>query len=150
MLLRFAALLFCIGLLTGCASSNADRVPPVGYKVTQKDRLTRAELANLINHGKKFAIHSSSVKKRLTKQQQRYILNTRPMITEKYSGYKYGQLEMRWRIGKTAELVLRSKGPLDVKQQNWKLEICTTRKNGPEPEGLISKELEKNIGLPPK
>jgi hypothetical protein len=69
---------------------------------------------------------------------------------EKYSGYKYGLLEMRWRISKTAELILRSKGPLDIKQQNWKLEICTTRKNGPEPEGMISKELEKNIGLPPK
>lgn len=150
MLLRFAVLLFCIGLLTGCESANANRVPPLGYKVTKKDRLTRAELANLINHGQKFAVHSPSVKKRLTKQQQRYILNTRPVVTEKYSGYKYGQLEMRWRIGKTAELVLRSKGPLDVKQQNWKLEICTTRKNGPEPEGLISKELEKNIGLPPK
>lgn len=150
MLYRMILLLCGLLFIAGCASSNADRVPPPDYKVTKKDRLTRAELANLINHGQNFAVRSPSVKKRLTKQQQRYIRNTRPVIVEKYSGYKYGLLEMRWRISKTAELILRSKGPLDIKQQNWKLEICTTRKNGPEPEGMISKELEKNIGLPPK
>jgi hypothetical protein len=141
-------LLCCLAILTGCASNS--NVPPPDYKVTKKDRLTRAELANLVNHGQRFAVRSPKVKKRLTKQQQRYILNTRPVVVEKYSGYKYGLLEMRWRISKTSELVLRSKGPLNVKQQNWKLEICTTQKNGRETDGFISKDLERNIGLPPK
>lgn len=148
MLYRMILLLCCLAILTGCASNS--NVPPLDYKVTKKDRLTRAELANLVNHGQRFAVRSESVKKRLTKQQQRYILNTRPVVVEKYSGYKYGLLEMRWRISKTSELVLRSKGPLNIKQQNWKLEICTTQKNGRETEGFISKELERNIGLPPK
>ena len=149
MFCRMLVLLCCIVILTGCASGSGN-VPPPDYKVTKKDRLTRAELANLVNHGQRFAVRSESVKKRLTKQQQRYVLNTRPVVVEKYSGYKYGLLEMRWRISKTSELVLRSKGPLNVKQQNWKLEICTTQKNGRETEGFISKELERNIGLPPK
>ena len=149
MFLRLSVLLFCIVILCGCVSNTVE-APPLDYKVTKKDRLTRAELANLINHGQRFAVRSESVKKRLTKQQQRYILNTRPVVVEKYSGYKYGLLEMRWRISKTSELVLRSKGPLNVKQQNWKLEICTTQKNGRETEGFISKELENNLALPPK
>lgn len=148
MLYRMILLLCCLAILTGCASNS--NVPPPDYKVTKKDRLTRAELANLVNHGQRFAVRSPKVKKRLTKQQQRYILNTRPVVVEKYSGYKYGLLEMRWRISKTSELVLRSKGPLNVKQQNWKLEICTTQKNGRETDGFISKDLERNIGLPPK
>ena len=148
MLYRMILLLCGLAILTGCASNS--NVPPPDYKVTKKDRLTRAELANLVNHGQRFAVRSPKVKKRLTKQQQRYILNTRPVVVEKYSGYKYGLLEMRWRISKTSELVLRSKGPLNVKQQNWKLEICTTQKNGRETDGFISKDLERNIGLPPK
>ena len=148
MLYRMILLLCCLAILTGCASNS--NVPPLDYKVTRKDRLTRAELANLVNHGQRFAVRSPKVKKRLTPQQQRYILNTRPVVVEKYSGYKYGLLEMRWRISKTSELVLRSKGPLNVKQQNWKLEICTTQKNGRETEGFISKELENNLALPPK
>lgn len=136
-------------LLCGCASQS-ETEPPFDYKVTKKDHLTRAELTNLINHGQHFAVYSSSVKKHLTKSQQRHILNTRPSIDIKYSGYKHGILVMRWRLTRDRDLTLRSKGQLNARRQNWKLEILTTNKNGPQVEGFIAKELEGNIGLPPK
>lgn len=145
---RFAFSCLLVLILCGCASQPPE--PPLDYKVTRKDHLTRAELTNLINHGQKFAVHSPKVKKRLNKHQQRYILNTRPKIDIKYSGYKHGILVMRWRLARNLELTLRSKGPLNTKRQNWKLELLTTNMNGPRVEGFIAKELEGNIGLPPK
>lgn len=140
-------LVLCCLCLTGCYTP---RGPIPGFEATAKDKLTRAELENLIYHGKRFAVRSESVKRKLTPAQINYVQNTKPVVSEKYTAPKYGLLEMRWRITRITELILRSRGPLDVEKQNWELEICVTQESAPLPEGMISKDLEKNLRLPPK
>ena len=132
-----------------CSSDGKPELDP-SYKPAPQDMITRAELNTLIQAGQEFAIHSDSVRKRLTAEQCRYIRTTRPAVREVYYAPKYGLLEMRWRISRRSELILRSRGYLDRKKQNWELEICTVQESAPVPDGLLSPELEKNLALPPK
>ena len=132
-----------------CSSDGKPDLDP-SYQPGPQDKLTRAELNSLILAGQEFAIHSGSVKKRLTREQCRYIQTTRPVVREVYYAPKYGLLEMRWKISRLSELILRSRGYLNRKKQNWELEICTVQESDPVPDGLLSPELEKSLALPPK
>ena len=143
----FAAVFLC--LLVSCAGDSKPELD-LSFKPGPQDKLTRSELASLVRAGQEFAVHSDSVKKRLKPEQCRYIRTTIPAVREVYYAPKYGLLEMRWRISKSSELILRSRGYLDRKKQNWELEICTVQESAPVPEGLLSPELEKNLALPPK
>ncbi|MBO4491336.1 MAG: hypothetical protein J5944_08265 [Lentisphaeria bacterium] len=147
-------LLLASALLTGsallsCASDGKPELDP-SYTPGPNDKLTRSELITLINAGQEFAVHSESVKKRLTPEQCRYVRNTQPSVREVYYAPKYGLLEMRWKISKHSVLILRSRGYLNRDKQNWELEICTVQETAPVPEGLLSPELEKSLALPPK
>lgn len=144
-----AAAVLTASFAVSCASDGKPELDP-SYTPGPNDRLTRGELATLINAGQEFAVHSGSVKKRLTPEQCRYVRNTRPSVREVYYAPKYGLLEMRWRISKLSELILRSRGYLNRDKQNWELEICTIQETAPVPEGLLSPELEKSLALPPK
>lgn len=132
-----------------CAGDGKPELDP-SFVPGPKDKLTRSELHALVNAGQSFAVHSESVKKRLTPEQIRYIRATFPTVREVYFAPKYGLLEMRWKISRKSELILRSRGYLDREKQNWELEICTVTESAPVPEGLLSPELEKNLALPPK
>ena len=144
-----AAALSIVFSAASCASDGRPELDP-SFKPGPDDKLTRSELAELISAGQKFAVHSSSVRKRLTPEQCRYIQMTRPSVREVYFAPKYGLLEMRWKISKLSELILRSRGYLNREKQNWELEICTVHETAPVPDGLLSPELEKNLALPPK
>ena len=144
------SLALCIALFAvSCAGDGRPELDP-SFTPGPKDKLTRSELSALVNAGQSFAVHSESVRKRLKPEQIRYIHTSFPSVREVYYAPKYGLLEMRWKISKNSELILRSRGYLDRKKQNWELEICTVRESAPVPEGLLSPELEKNLALPPK
>lgn len=148
--LAISALSFCMVLFAvSCAGDGRPELDP-SFRPGPEDKLTRGELNSLIQAGQSFAVHSESVRKRLNKEQIRYIRTTRPVVREAYYAPKYGLLEMRWKISRDSDLILRSRGYLDRKKQNWELEICTVRESSPVPEGLLSPELEKNLALPPK
>lgn len=132
-----------------CAEDARPELDP-SYTPAPKDRLTRGELHTLIRAGQSFAVHSESVRKRLTPEQIRYIRTALPAVREVYHAPKYGLLEMRWKISKASELILRSRGYLNREKQNWELEICTIQESAPVPEGFLSPDLEKNLALPPK
>jgi len=100
-----AAAVLTASIAVSCASDGKPELDP-SYKPGPNDRLTRGELATLINAGQEFAVHSGSVKKRLTPEQCRYVRNTRPSVREVYYAPKYGLLEMRWRISKHSDLIL--------------------------------------------
>ncbi len=137
-------------LAAGCATDEDDGRPDPNYVVTEKDRLTRAELNMLIRQAQTFAEKSPMVKQKLTKQQLEYIRNTRPKVQERCWGYKSGFLEMRWKIAANAELLLKSRGKLLQKKPNWKLEICVTKESAPLPEWLDESKISGNLALPPK
>lgn len=151
----FRRLLFCTAALgslllaVSCAGDGKPELDPY-FTPGPQDRLTRSELSALIRAGQTFAVHSESVRKRLRPEQIRYIRTTLPAVREAYYAPKYGLLEMRWKIARNSELILRSRGYLNREKQNWELEICTVRESDPVPDGLLSPELEKGIGLPPK
>ena len=145
------ALFLTAGLfLSGCASGEEEIKLDPNFTPGAMDRLTRQERDTLIRAAQDFAVRSKSVRKRLTEQQCIFIRSTRPEVRERYQARKYGMLEMRWRISKTAELMVRSRGDLTKERQNWELEICDTRESTPVPDGFLSPELEKNLNLPPK
>ena len=148
-LILSAAVLGSLLFASSCAGDSRPELDP-SFTPGPQDKLTRSELSALVHAGQSFAVHSDSVKKRLTPEQIRYIRTTIPSVRESYYAPRYGLLEMRWKIAKDSELILRSRGYLDRKKQNWELEICTVRESAPVPEGLLSPELEKNLALPPK
>ena len=146
----FRCLALCLALFAvSCAGDGKPELDP-SFVPGPQDKLSRSELYSLINAGQSFAVHSESVKKRLKPEQIRYVRTTFPAVREVYFAPKYGLLEMRWKISKNSELILRSRGYLDREKQNWELEICTVMESAPVPEGLLSPELEKNLALPPK
>ena len=141
---------FCFAVFAvSCGGNAAPELDP-SFKPGPDDKLTRSERNSLIRAGQTFAVHSDSVRKHLRPEQIRYIQSTVPSVREVYFAPKYGLLEMRWRIAANAELILRSRGYLNQKKQNWDLEICTVQESSPVPEGFLSPELEKNLALPPK
>ena len=149
-LISMTAVLLCALANTGCGTAEDDtRIDP-NYEPSPSDRLTKSELQMLIRQAQQFASSPESNKARMTPQQRQYVRTTHPAVEERYWGPKTGYLEMRWRLTKKSELILRSKGKLLKKKPNWEMEICVTNESAPVPEGFLRPELEKDLSLPPK
>lgn len=117
--------LFCLAIgFSGC--SNDDWV------FQKSDELTPAEQEALITYVRGFLNNNKKLK--LTPDEKRIIMTTKPVIHLIYSGPKRGRLTLRWNISDGRLLILQRSGNLLSNEKgDWRLRLIkdNTVKNIP-------------------
>lgn len=127
------------GLLCGCAGNS---------EVTEKDHLTERERAVLVSHVRRFL--AKAKKLHLTPEERQMIQAVPPTIHIHYTGYKSGQLSIRWQLPNYRLLLLhRSGNLLSSERPDWTVRIISDQASGKIPKNFYGANGE-DISLPPK
>lgn len=122
----FFNLLFIEGMIllflsTGCVRSSKY------FEPSKSDKLTSSEKHALVNYSRKFLLRS---KIPLTPIEKKIIARTPPIIGERYTDYKTGDINIKWPIKDKKNITVKGTGDLQKAEKClWRVSIFKLTQN---------------------
>lgn len=132
--------LFLAGMFCGCVSEE--------YEFNEKDQLSDLEKEIVVSHVRRFVLQAKKI--RLTEADRQRIRSEEPVLHIRYSGYKSGQLSVRWQLPNYRLLLLQRSGNLlSSERADWIVRVISDQASGKIPKNFYGANGE-DISLPPR